>query len=208
MENKISNPIKALLFDLGGVVIDIDFNKVFTRWAEYSNRSLKEIRSKFSFDCFYKAHERGEIDSSEYFNSLRKTLDIDISDLQFEEGWNSIYNGEIPGAAGLLEYAKEKIPIYGFTNSNHLHKKVWSRKYSKILSLFREVFVSSDIGKRKPEPDAFQMVARAMGVDLTRIVFFDDSIENIAGAQKIGMKTVHVKSVSDIETGLKMYLDK
>lgn len=78
MENSLITSVKALLFDLGGVVIDIDFNLVFAGWAGYSNRSVEEIKSKFSFDQFYEAHERGEIDSAEYFNSLRKTLGIDI----------------------------------------------------------------------------------------------------------------------------------
>ena len=79
MENSSITSLKALLFDLGGVVIDIDFNLVFSGWAGYSNRSVEKIKSKFSFDQFYEAHKRGEIDSAEYFNSLRKTLGIDIT---------------------------------------------------------------------------------------------------------------------------------
>lgn len=89
------NSLKALLFDLGGVVIDIDLDNIFIHWAKYSNCSVEKIKSKFSFDHFYEAHEKGEINSSEYFNSLREKLGINISDPQFESGWNSIYKGEI-----------------------------------------------------------------------------------------------------------------
>ena len=74
MEDTSLISVKALIFDLGGVVIDIDFNNVFLRWADYSNRSVNEIRSKFSFDHRYEAHERGEIDSTDYFNSLRQSV--------------------------------------------------------------------------------------------------------------------------------------
>jgi len=193
------NSVNALLFDLGGVVLDIDFNLVFTRWANYSNGSVEEIKSKFSFDSYYEAHERGEIDANEYFNSLRKSLGIDISDLQFEDGWNSIYIGEIPGIAELLQKAKDMLPIHAFTNSNHTHQRVWSKKFSNILGLFQTVFNSSDIGRRKPEPEAFQIVADSIGIDLCEIVFYDDSIENIIGAKKIGINTVHVRSILDIE---------
>jgi putative hydrolase of the HAD superfamily len=193
------NSIKALLFDLGGVVIDIDFNIMFARWAKHSNKDVEEIKSLFSFDRYYEAHERGEIDAVEYFNSLRKNLSINISDFQFEDGWNSIYKGEIQGIAELLQKAKDKLPIYAFTNSNHTHQKVWSEKFSHILSLFQRVFNSSDIGKRKPEPAAFEIVADSIGINLNEIVFYDDSIENIVGANEVGLKTVHVRSILDIE---------
>lgn len=203
MEDTSPNPVKALLFDLGGVVIGIDFNLVFSRWAIYSNRSIEEIQSKFSFDHFFEAHERGEIDAPDYFNSLRKTLGINISDSQFEDGWNSIYKGEIPGISRLLQSAKEKLPIYAFTNSNRTHEKVWSKRFSEILSLFQSVFNSSDIGKRKPEPEAFQIVADSIGFKLKQMVFYDDSIENIIGAKNVGLRAVHVKSISDVEESFK-----
>ena len=196
------NSLKALLFDLGGVVIDIDLDNIFINWAKYSNCSVEEIKSKFSFDHFYESHERGEINSSEYFNSLREKLGINISDSQFENGWNSIYKGEIPGIGKLLRKAKQKLPIYAFTNSNRSHHKVWSNKFSEILSLFQEVYNSFDIGKRKPEPEAFRIVSELIGVELNEIVFYDDSVENIATADKLGMNTVHVKSIFDVENSL------
>ena len=197
------NSVKALIFDLGGVVIDVDFNNVFLRWADYSNRNIEEIKSKFDFDQFYEAHERGEIDSTEYFQALRQTLGINISDIQFEDGWNSIFNGEIPGISRLLQRAKETVPIYAFTNSNRAHQKVWSRKFSETLSHFRAIFNSSDIGKRKPEFEAFKIVADSIGVEFRHIIFYDDSIDNINGARKAGLRTVHVKSISDIEDSFK-----
>ena len=202
MQDMSLSSVKALIFDLGGVVIDIDFNKVFARWAEYSNRSIEEIQSKFSFDHFYEAHERGEIDASDYFDSLRNTLGIDITDTHFEKGWNSIYNGELPGISGLLKRARRKLPLYAFTNSNRAHQLVWSKRFSETLSLFEFVFVSSDIGKRKPEPAAFQIVAQSIGLEFDQMLFFDDSIENIFGARKLGLKTVHVKSVLDVKESI------
>jgi hypothetical protein len=87
----------ALLFDLGGVVIEIDFDLVFARWAAHAQQPLDTIKAKFSFDAFYERHERGEIDAAAYFASLRTSLSIDISDPQFVDGWNAIYVREIPG---------------------------------------------------------------------------------------------------------------
>ncbi len=202
MKNSLKHPIKALLFDLGGVVIDIDFDLVFSKWAEASNSDIQEIKSNFKFDHHYKAHERGEISAGEYFRSLRKSLKLDLSDAQLEEGWNAIFKGEIPGISDLLNQISGRIPLYVFTNSNQTHQKVWSVKFAKTLSVFRTIFDSSDIGKRKPEPEAYQLVADLMGIKLNEMIFYDDSIENINGAKNIGINAVHVRSIRDIERSL------
>ncbi|MEX1346416.1 MAG: HAD family phosphatase [Desulfobacterales bacterium] len=206
MSDISSNSVDALLFDLGGVVIEIDFDRVFSHWAQSSNQSLEIIKSRFAFDSNYERHERGEIEASEYFASLRKSMEINISDEEFTAGWNSLYVGEMPGVSTLLSTVGEKLPIYAFTNSNFTHQLVWSNKFKKVLSLFREVFVSSEIGKRKPEPAAFHAISNDIGVKLENILFFDDSLENIEGAEKVGIQTVHVTSPRDIEIGLKAFL--
>ncbi len=206
MSDFSSNLVEALLFDLGGVVIEIDFDRVFSHWAQSSNQSLEIIRSRFAFDSNYEHHERGEIDASAYFASLRKSMGINISDEEFIAGWNSLYVGEMAGVSTLLSTVGEKLPIYAFTNSNFTHQLVWSKRFNRVLSLFREVFVSSEIGKRKPEPAAFHAISKDIGVKPENILFFDDSLENIVGAEKVGMQTVHVSSPQDIEIGLKAFL--
>ena len=206
MSDISSNSVEALLFDLGGVVIEIDFDRVFLHWSHSSSQSLEIIKSRFAFDSNYERHERGEIDASEYFASLRKSMGINISDEEFTAGWNSLYVGEMPGVSTLLSTVGEKLPIYAFTNSNFTHQLVWSKKFKQVLSLFREVFVSSEIGKRKPEPAAFHAISNDIGVKPENILFFDDSLENIEGAEKVGMQTVHVTSPQDIEIALKAFL--
>jgi len=129
-------------------------------------------------------------------------LGIHISDAQFAEGWNAIYVREMPGIAALLRRAEARFPLYAFSNSNPTHQRVWSKRFSEVLGLFRTVFVSSELGKRKPEPEAFYAVAKAIGVNVHRIVFFDDSIENVDGARTVGLRAVHVASLADIEGSL------
>ena len=206
MGNISSNSVDALLFDLGGVVIEIDFDRVFSHWALSSNQSLEILRSRFAFDSNYERHERGEIDALEYFASLRKSMGINITDEEFIAGWNSLYVGEMPGVSTLLSTVGEKLPIYAFTNSNFTHQLVWSKMFKRVLSLFQEVFVSSEIGKRKPEPAAFHAISNDIGVKLEKILFFDDSLDNIEGAEKVGIQPVHVTSPRDIQLGLKAFL--
>jgi HAD superfamily hydrolase (TIGR01509 family) len=188
----------AALFDLGGVVLAIDFHRMFARWAEASGEELETIRERFTFDTFYARHERGEIQAREYFASLRSSLRIDLSDAQFAEGWSAIYVGEIPGVAGLLRSLRDRVPLYAFTNSNATHMQVWANVYADTLKSFRRVFVSSEMGMRKPEPQAFAAISTAIGVPLDRILFFDDSRENVDGALAVGMQAVQVRSIEDI----------
>jgi HAD superfamily hydrolase (TIGR01509 family) len=188
----------ALLFDLGGVVLRIDWDRMFARWAYHAGEEPDTIRARFSFDASYARHERGEIGASEYFASLRSSLRINLSDDQFIDGWTAIYVGEILGVPALLNSLKDQIPLYAFTNSNPAHMDVWTKLYTETLKNFRRIFVSSDMGVRKPEPEAFAKVATAIGAPLSRILFFDDTNENVESARAVGMQAVHVNPVQDI----------
>ena len=188
----------ALLFDLGGVIIDIDFNRVFARWAARAGCDAASLRERFSADEPYRRHEVGAISDEEYFASLRGSLRIDIPHADFLAGWNAIFVREIPGIADLLARIAPKIPCYAFSNTNAAHELEWSQRFAGVLVHFRKVFVSSTIGLRKPDATAFQYVAKDIGVARERIAFFDDSAENIAGARACGLQAVHVRSHADV----------
>jgi putative hydrolase of the HAD superfamily len=196
------NSADALLFDLGGVVIDIDFNRTFARWAEHACCDQAFIKKRFSQDNSYRRHERGEIGSEEYFTKLQSALGIDISQAQLLDGWNAIFVGEIPEISSLLVRAARQMPLYAFSNSNRAHELYWSKRFSGVLSNFKEIWVSCMIGLRKPEAEAYDYVIEAIGVSADRIVFFDDVLENIEGARARGLQAVHVKSNSDVVDAL------
>lgn len=188
----------ALLFDLGGVIIDIDFNRVFARWAASADHDVVSLRERYSHDEPYRRHEVGAISAEQYFDALRGTLGIDIPHADFLAGWNDIFIRDIPGIADLLARIAPKIPCYAFSNSNLAHEIEWSRRFADVLSHFRKVFVSSTIKLRKPDAAAFQHVAQDIGVAPERIVFFDDSAENVTGACACGLQAVHVRSHADV----------
>jgi glucose-1-phosphatase len=188
----------ALLFDLGRVVIDIDFNLAFAKWAEYACCDQAVIAQRFSYDDAYKRHERGEIDADEYFTALRLALGVEIPDTQLLEGWNAIFIGEMPGISPLLADAARRFPLYAFSNSNREHELCWSRRFTGVLRYFREIYVSSTIGLRKPEAEAYNYVVKAIGTSAERIVFFDDVLENVDAARACGLQAFQVKSATDV----------
>ncbi|NUR14628.1 MAG: HAD family phosphatase, partial [Bradyrhizobium sp.] len=139
----------------------------------------------------------------DYFASLRASLGIGISNAQFLEGWNAIFAGEMPDIAELLPRAAKQMPLYAFSNTNRPHVDYFSKEYADLLGHFRELYLSSSIGLRKPDAEAFDHVVTAIGVPAGRIVFFDDLAENVEGARARGLTAVHVTSPRDVGNALK-----
>ena len=193
---------EALLFDLGRVVIDIDFDKALACWAGHAGCEPAHLAGRFARGEIYQRHETGSIDDAEFFASLRTSLGIDLSDAQFLEGWNAIFAGEMPGIGSLLTRAGARVPLYAFSNTNSAHVKHFSQAYAEVLGHFREIFLSSAIGLRKPDAAAYDYVVQAIGVPAERIVFFDDLAENIDGARARGLTAVHVTSPDDVAQAL------
>lgn len=192
----------ALLFDLGRVVLDIDFNRTLACWAAHAGCEVAHLVDRFSRDEIYRRHETGEISDAEFFAALRASLGIGLSDAQLLEGWNAIFAGEMPGIAPLLARAAKRLPLYAFSNTNAAHVEHFSQAYAGVLGHFREMFLSSAIGLRKPDAAAYDHVVKAIGAPAARIVFFDDLAENIEGARARGLTAVHVTSSGDVAAAL------
>jgi glucose-1-phosphatase len=193
----------ALLFDLGRVVLDIDFSKAVACWAGHAGCTSQSIIARYARDSeAFRLHEMGKISDAAYFDSLRRSLGIAISDAQFLEGWNAIFAGAMPDIAKLLPRAARHMPLYVFSNTNRPHVEYFSKEYADLLGHFRELYLSSSIGLRKPDAEAFDHVVQSIGVPADRIVFFDDLAENVEGARARGLTAVQVTSPRDVADAL------
>jgi glucose-1-phosphatase len=192
----------VLLFDLGRVVLDTDFERVMTSWAGHAGCAAADLVPRFIVDDNFRHHETGKIDDAAFFESLRASLGIGITDAQFLEGWNAIFAGEMAGIAPLLARAAKRLPLYAFSNTNPAHIAHFSTAYAGVLGHFRQIFLSSSIGLRKPDAEAYDHVVRAIGVPASKILFFDDSAANIEGARARGLVAVHVTSTDDVAKAL------
>ena len=192
----------ALLFDLGRVVLEVDFARALACWAGHAGCEPEHLVGRFSPDEAYERHERGEISDAGYFASLRASLGIEVTDAQFLEGWNAIFAGTMPEIEPLLARAAEHLPLYAFSNTNRAHEAHFSRAFAGVLGHFRKIFLSSTIGLRKPDAAAYDHVVKEIGVPAERIVFFDDLKENIEGARARGLTAVHVSSTRDVADAL------
>lgn len=127
--------IEALVFDLGGVLIDIDFNRVFAHWQQISNLTLTEIQAKYTHDAAYQQHERGEISANAYFEYLREHLQLHDNLPEIAAGWNAIFVGEISATLDLIAQVRHNYPCYAFSNTNAIHQSVWTHRYPSLQEL-------------------------------------------------------------------------
>ncbi len=192
----------ALLFDLGRVVLDIDFKRAMVCLARHGKCDVADIHARFAPDETLRQYESGKIDEATYFAGLRKMLGVDLTHEQLLEGWNAIFVGEMPGIAPLLARAAKRMPLYALSNTNPPHIAHFSRVHADVLGHFREMYLSSTIGLLKPDAAAYDHVVKAIGAPASRVVFFDDLADNISGARAYGMTAVHVKSSADVANAL------
>ena len=200
--------IDALLFDFGGVLIEISFDRVFARWADLAGVDVERVRDRFSHGEAYQGHERGELTFAAYFQSLREDLGIELTDAQFGHGWNQVFGPEHEETVELLRELRSRVPLYLFSNTNAFHYDYWRARYAQALEPFRRMFISCEMGVRKPHREAFQRVAAEIGVAPARILFFDDTEANLDGAREAGMHAVHVASPADVRAAVAPWLGR
>lgn len=197
-----SSPVDALVFDFGGVIVDIDFGRALSAWARNAKVPPNALAPRFSFDAHYQAHERGEIDGDEYFASLRNSLGLTLSDEQLLAGWNAIFGEPLPDIDKLLRTLAPILPLYLLSNTNPMHRAFWTARYHEVLTPFSALFCSCELGVRKPSPDAFLRIADLIGTPPARIGFFDDLVENVDGARAAGLIAFQVSSTPDVVRAL------
>lgn len=197
-----TSSIEALLFDLGGVVIDIDFERMFRHWLPQSRLSLQQMQERFRVDEPFKQHERGELGTGDYMRHLGRQLELDASEDQIAAGWNALLGEQIDSALDLVDTARKHLPCYAFSNTTAVHRSEWARRFPRVFDSFEQLFLSFELGIRKPDLEAYRFVAGKIGVAPERILFFDDTGENIKGARAAGLNAVQVHSPSDVERAL------
>ena len=102
--------VEAIVYDLGGVLVDVDFARVVARWAELGGEDAARLRSRFTLGPAYQAHERGEIDAARYFASMRTELGLALDDAAFADGWNAIFGEAIASTVTRMHALASRVP--------------------------------------------------------------------------------------------------
>jgi glucose-1-phosphatase len=196
---------RIVLCDLGGVVVEVSFDLAITSWATASECDRAELRGRFRIDDEFEAFEAGRLTTEDYFDHLRACLEVDLSDTVLVSGWNAIYLGL---KADVLDIVKElrdgDVRVVGVTNTNPVHLAHWFPWYNEEFPVFDALYISTELQCRKPEPQFFEIVLQAEGVVADdRVVFVDDSEENVLGAYGSGIEGFQFHDASEMRTELR-----
>ncbi len=190
----MTNPYRAIIFDIGNVVINFSFDNIFNYWAQVTGVPAQGLKSNFDYDDMFRRFEKGEISPSVFRRHVLEKLDVHMSDAQFDGGWNTIYVNVVPGIESILQNLRQSFRLVALTNTNEIHVKRWMMKYSSALQYFEKIFCSNEIKTRKPEPRAFEIVLHYLRMAPRRVLFLDDNPEFVKAASEMTIRSILVAS--------------
>jgi len=192
MKGKI-NLIRNIIFDLGGVLLDLDVQKTFDAF-EKMGLSKEVIMERYnSKGNFFFQFEKGQISANEFRESLRKMIGNSVSNEKIDYAWNEMIRGFKNDTIKLLSDLSGKYPVYLLSNTNEIHLPFYSEQFREasggtiLQKYFIETYYSHIIGTRKPEPESFRHVLKEAGIEPTETLFIDDFEENCVSAREIGL---------------------
>lgn len=195
--------IKAVIFDLGNVLVNYDVKKASRRFSEAGGIPQFRIWAHFFLSRFEQAYTRGEISTREFYEEACRVFKKRVPFKTFKHYWNDIF-WENPGMDRLLARIGKHYPLFLISNTNHLHF-THIKKHFPILRHFKRMFPSHEVGARKPDLKIYRRVLKAIGYRPEETVFIDDMKSFIEGAQKAGMHVIRFRGIERLQRKLRKF---
>ncbi len=189
--------IRNIIFDFGGVIIDIDEQLTIDEFAKLGFADTSKVSGKEFFELIRK-FEKGIFTPDIFRNKLRDFLDISATDQEIDDAWNALLFDIPAERLEIIEQLKKNYNIFLLSNSNEIHYDLYVRDlqlrfgYNEFADLFHQAYFSFDLHMRKPELDIYEFVIYQEDLKPEETLFIDDRIENIESASKLGMQTYHL----------------
>jgi epoxide hydrolase-like predicted phosphatase len=190
---------KNIIFDLGGVILNLSIPATFKAFANASGKSVEDIIPHFTSSEFLD-YEKGLITDDEFRNKVRHKLQKELSDEAIDQCWNAML-GDIPNdRIQLLQRLNKTHRTFLLSNTNEIHLKHFlkinqeSTGEENLDSYFHKTYYSHRLKMRKPDAEIFQYVLKENNLVAEETLFLDDNLSNLAGAASTGIKTFHVRT--------------
>lgn len=189
--------VKNIIFDLGGVILNIDYNKTVNAFKSLGIEDFDLLFTKANQEQLFDLYEMGQISSLAFIDKLKDKIP-DTTTEQVKNAWNAMLLDLPNERLTLLKELKAKYNISLLSNTNKIHLDAFHeiiQTQNRINSLepyFDKVYFSCDIGMRKPNPQIFDFVCNQQNYKPNETLFIDDSIQHIRGAKKIGLQAYHL----------------
>jgi putative hydrolase of the HAD superfamily len=189
----------AILFDLGGVVLNVDYQRTQTAFEALGITHFSEIYSQARQTGLFDRLETGRLSPEAFRAQIRQLApSLALSDAQIDGAWNAMLLDLPAERLQLLRSLKTQYRTFLLSNTNAIHLGALSNYLQKTFGIsslrpcFEGVYYSSDIGLRKPDSPCFEYVLTQNSLSPHTTVFIDDLPQNIAGAQQVGLCTRHL----------------
>jgi putative hydrolase of the HAD superfamily len=194
--------VKAAIFDLGNVVIRIDAYQIPIRLARLTGGDPLQIGQRLLADPWCTRLEAGEVSAEDFHRHITQTIGL-MSYQDFLQAWNSIFFGLVDGIVPLLLEVRKHLRLVALTNTNAPHAQCWQSLYPQAMAPFERVFMSHEMGARKPDPRIYQAVLDHLRLPAEQVVFVDDTLGHVQAAIELGMAGILAQSPAQIAQALR-----
>jgi glucose-1-phosphatase len=205
-DNKLlTNPIppmtsvKNILFDLGGVFMNLDFSLTEKAFIALGVTQFPAMFNQHHSNDLFEQLETGKIDEPTFFSAFRKESGLDqLTDDQIRTAWNALLLDFPPERLTWLAEIRTKYNIYLYSNTNRFHYEAFMKILQKENGIhdfdgfFRKAWYSHEVGLRKPYPESFRQILQLENLHPAETLFIDDTLKNILGAREAGLQTHHL----------------
>ena len=179
--------IEALLFDLGKVLIDFNFETGVQSLHASCSISRVRLEEVLGDENWIQRYERGEISTSEFHGYLCKTANLKMALPDFCRIWSSVFLPGLLVSEDLLAALKRKYPLILISNTNEAHIEFIRSNY-RVLDYFDRHIFSYEVGSLKPDRKIFEHAIEASECSPEAIFFTDDREENVWAATQLGIR--------------------
>ena len=192
------NNISTLIFDLGGVIVDLDLAKCIQNFKELGLENIEQYLSNFGQKDFFMQFEKGQIGIPAFRNEIRKLAGIELSDAQIDKAWCSFLTQIPVEKLHLLSELKKKYRLLLLSNTNPLHIETavaaeFSKTGKTMQDFFDKCYLSYEMGMVKPDVEIFEALLADAQLKAEECLFLDDGKKNIDTAAALGIQTYWVK---------------
>ena len=197
-------PIRNILFDLGGVLLDLDFSKSITAFKTLGWKE-QNLEVSVHADSVFLGFEVGKYSPREFRANIRPTLALSNNDLQIDDAWNAMLLGIPDERIAYLKQLSVEYQLYLLSNTNEIHinhhNSIFLEKHGyPFHDLFISTFYSYELGLRKPDLAIFQKVMEKTKIKPEETLFIDDLPQNTAAAAGLGIVTLHIQAGTLLQT--------
>jgi putative hydrolase of the HAD superfamily len=195
---------KAVIFDFGNVIINIEFQRIYETFAKLTSKPIAYIEKRITEEQIFRRYESGQFTDEEFRDIIRQTLSFPLSDKEVDTAWNAILLDIPTERIDLINNIRKKYPVYLLSNTNNIHITA-SNNYlndahgiKNLNVLFDKLYLSYEMGMWKPDTEIYYEVLRSVNLEPNKVIFFDDNLQNIESAKAIGMQTILVEPTASI----------